>query len=177
MSVDHPPVVDVHVHLSESKSVGAWSKANYEIWEYGQKSDVRFGEASGDLDDLRRAMSVGGIDHAVVVNTFSIDEWRERAFVDSLARLESRSAHDPAPSADGLIRFNEWLLDAVGDIAEITAFVAVDPWLLSADQIASHLEHMRARGAKGIKVHPSSNGSGRPTRACSKPTSSASTST
>jgi uncharacterized protein len=142
------PLIDVHVHLSESKEIGAWSKAAYDIWEYGELEDVRFSQASGDLEDLRDAMRAGSISHSVVVNATSVDELRGRW----LAGLED--ATDEAPLGARLIRFNRWLVDAVDSMPEITAFVAIDPWLLSFDETRGHLEDMRGRGARGVKVHP-----------------------
>jgi predicted TIM-barrel fold metal-dependent hydrolase len=142
------PLIDVHVHVSESKEIGAWSKAAYDIWEYGEREDVRFSQASGDLDDLRDAMRAGGISHSVVVNATSIDELRGRW----LAGLED--ATDDAPLGERLIRFNRWLVDTVASMPEITPFVAVDPWVLSFDETRAHLADMRRGGARGVKVHP-----------------------
>jgi uncharacterized protein len=142
------PTVDVHAHLSETAAIGAWSKAAYEIWEYGERDGVRYGAASGDLDELREAMRAGAVDNAIVVNAFSVDEWRGRfhAGLD-----EPRDDH---PSlGERLIEFNRWLVDALADVPEITPFVAVDPWVLSFAQLTAHLEEMRGRGARGLKVH------------------------
>jgi predicted TIM-barrel fold metal-dependent hydrolase len=141
-------VIDVHVHVSESRAIGAWSKTAYEIWEYGAKDDVRFGRASGDIDDLREAMRAGEVQHVVVVNAFSIDEWRGR----QLAGLESTTEHRSL--GDDLIAFNAWLVDTVAPFPDITPFVAVDPSVLSFEALAHHLDAMRARGARGVKVHP-----------------------
>jgi predicted TIM-barrel fold metal-dependent hydrolase len=144
------PVIDVHVHLSESKALGAWSKAAYEIWEYGRYDNVRFGPASGDLGEFREAMRAGGLDHAVVVNAFSVDEWRGRwlAGLDDHEQVAGRSL------GTRLLEFNEWLVGSVAAVPEITPFVAVDPWVLSLEDLAAHLEAMRERGALGIKLHP-----------------------
>jgi predicted TIM-barrel fold metal-dependent hydrolase len=46
------------------------------------------------------------------------------------------------------------VVDAVAPVVGITPFVAVDPWLLSTRRLAAHLEEMRRRGARGIKIHP-----------------------
>jgi predicted TIM-barrel fold metal-dependent hydrolase len=145
--VSDAPVIDVHVHLSETKDLGAWSKNSYEIWEYGSKDDVAFGPASGDLDDLRDAMRAGDLAHAVVVNAFSVDEWRGRW-------QEGLEPNDPMSVGDALIAFNTWLVDAVAPFGDITPFVAADPWVLSAQTMVDHLEDMRRRGARGIKIHP-----------------------
>jgi len=141
-------LIDVHVHVSESKAIGAWSKAAYEIWEYGAKDDVRFGPASGDIDDLREAMRAGEVRHAVVVNAFSVDEWRGRR----LAGFESSTERGSA--GDDLIAFNAWLVDAVASLPDVTPFVAVDPSVLSFEALAEHLDDMRGSGARGVKIHP-----------------------
>jgi uncharacterized protein len=142
-------VIDVHAHVFESKTIGAWSKDAYEIWEYGAHEDVRFASAAGNIEDLREAMRAGDIVHAIVVNAFSIDEWRGRWLegVDD-------STLQAAPLGQRLIAFNRWLVDAVAPFPDITPFVAVDPWVLSLDELATHLTDMRNRGARGIKVHP-----------------------
>jgi predicted TIM-barrel fold metal-dependent hydrolase len=142
------PVVDVHAHLSETKALGAWSKDAYEIWEYGEW-DVALSTAAGDLDDLRASMRAGGIDHAVVVNAFSVGEWVERARLG--LELPDRTS---LSLGEHLIAFNRWLVHAVADIPEITPFVAADPWALPFDALASHLEAMRDAGARGVKLHP-----------------------
>jgi uncharacterized protein len=139
-------VIDVHTHVYESKAIGSWSKAAYEVWEYGAAAGVRFSGAAGDLEDLRTAMRAGGVEHAVIVNAFSIDEWRDRR----LAGLEP----DPAPLGAQLIRFNQWLVDAVAHIPEITPFVALDPWVLTVAELTAHLERMHRSGARGVKIHP-----------------------
>jgi hypothetical protein len=141
-------LIDVHVHLSPSAAIGAWSKADYEIWEYGRKPDVRFGTASGDLASLRAAMVAGGVEHAVVVNAFSADEWQRR-WRDGV--------EEPPPDGSlgtALVRLNEWLLDAVSGEADITPFVAVDPVVLGFGELVAHLCAMRERGARGVKIHP-----------------------
>ena len=143
------PLIDVHTHLSETKALGAWAKETYEIWEYGERDDVRFTSASGDLDELREAIRAGGLDHVVVLNAFSVDEWRGR-----LHQGFDEPRDDHPSLADRMIEFNGWLLDGVADIPQITPFVAADPWVLSFEQLARHLEECRDRGARGIKLHP-----------------------
>ncbi len=147
-------VVDVHVHLSESRAIGAASKAAYEIWEYGKHRDVSFSDADGDLDGLVAAMDRGGVGHAVVVNAFSIDEWRMRDTAAGDGGGYPVTDDGLGPLATGLIRFNEWLVDTAAPLPMITPFVAVDPWLFSPAQIRTHLERMRRRGARGVKIHP-----------------------
>ena len=148
------PVVDVHVHLSESRAIGAASKAAYDIWEYGEHQGVSYADADGALDDLLAAMGRGGVEHAVVVNAFSIDEWRTRDIAAGDGDGSPASDEGFGALATGMVRFNEWLVDTVAPLPRITPFVAVDPWLLSPAQLRTHLEQMRRRGARGVKIHP-----------------------
>jgi len=152
------PLVDVHVHLSETPELGLWSKSAYEIWEYGEKHDVRWSEATGVVDDLRARLGDGGVDHAVVVNATSVDELRGRWF-DGIDVVWDGSRIVPAGDAslslgDRLIAFNRWLVSSVADDDRITPFVAVDPWMLGTAELIDHLSEMAARGARGVKLHP-----------------------
>jgi predicted TIM-barrel fold metal-dependent hydrolase len=153
------PVVDVHVHLSETAELGAWSKAAYEIWEYGVKDDVRFSDATGVLADLVARMRDGGIDHAVVVNATSVDELRGR-WLDGVDVVWEGTAVVPAVGdaeaslGERLITFNRWLVSSVADVDGITPFVAADPWMLGTTELIAHLTDMAALGARGVKLHP-----------------------
>jgi uncharacterized protein len=141
------PLIDVHVHLAESAAVGAWSKAAYDIWEYGDHRGVRISSASGDLEDLRSAIRSAGLRRVVVANAFSVTEWHERR----LAGLTS--AGDGGLGGD-LVTYNEWLVDLTSQHRDIVPFVAIDPWVLSNRDLVAHLRSMHARGARGIKIHP-----------------------
>ena len=63
--------IDTHLHLYETKEIGAFEKGDYGIWEYGQKSDVKFSAYDGDLEDTLDAMESAGFAKAIVVNLFS----------------------------------------------------------------------------------------------------------
>jgi predicted TIM-barrel fold metal-dependent hydrolase len=99
-------------------------------------------------------MRQGRVDHAVVVNAFSIDEWRGREWAPADGDAERDTDDGLGPLAAGLVRFNEWLVSTVARLPKITPFVAIDPWLLSPAQIGAHLDQMRGRGARGVKIHP-----------------------
>jgi predicted TIM-barrel fold metal-dependent hydrolase len=154
-----PIVVDVHMHLYESKAIGEWWKAGYEIFEYGSKPDVPFGSFSGDVEDAVTALATAGYAHGVAVNLFSVDLFREEAIS---ALPSDLSPADRAAAIqrieDGLPErmraYNRWLVDALETIPHLTPFVAVDPWALSPSQNVEHLRAMADRGAKGIKLHP-----------------------
>jgi predicted TIM-barrel fold metal-dependent hydrolase len=154
-----PVVVDVHMHLYETKAIGEWWKAGYEIWEYGPKPDVHFSRYSGDVDDAVDALTGAGYSHGVAVNLFSIELFREEAIamlspdLDPPARSEA-VAEIEGTMPDRLRGYNRWLVDALSSVPQITPFVAVDPWALSPEENVEHLGEMADRGARGIKLHP-----------------------
>jgi uncharacterized protein len=154
-----PLLVDVHMHLYESKVVGDWWKEGYEIWEYGQKPDVQFGPYSGTVDDAVTAMDEAGYRHGVALNLFSMNLSRDEAVATLPAELgpeETSTAISEieATLPDRLRAFNQWLVDSVASVEKITPFVTVDPWAMSAQENVAHLQEMVGRGAKGIKLHP-----------------------
>jgi uncharacterized protein len=154
-----PLLVDVHMHLYESKAIGEWWKAGYEIFEYGSKPDVPFGSFSGDIDDAVTALATAGYAHGIAVNLFSMDLFLAEAtslLPDGLSPEERAEAirriEEGLP--DRMRAYNRWLVDALAVVPQITPYVAVDPWALSPAQNVEHLREMADRGAKGIKLHP-----------------------
>jgi hypothetical protein len=154
-----PLLIDVHMHLYETKDEGEWWKGGYEIFEYGEDPDRTFGPYSGDVDDAVTALDEAGFAHGVAVNLFAQDLFREEA----LSRLpEDIAPQDRAEAAERidagmperLRSFNRWLLDSVATLPQITPYVAVDPWTLSPEENVAHLREMAALGARGIKLHP-----------------------
>ncbi len=151
--------VDVHMHLYESKAVGDWWKAGYEIWEYGPKSDVSFSHYSGTIDEAVEAMSRSGYTHGVAVNLFSMDLFREQAIAMLPTDLRGESRDEAIleigrSMPERLRAFNVWLCDALAELPQITPYVAVDPRAFGPEEHVGHLQEMVERGARGIKLHP-----------------------
>lgn len=154
-----PLLVDVHMHLYETKQEGEWWKGGYEIFEYGEDPDRTFGPYSGDVEDAVAALGEAGFAHGIAVNLFAQDLFREEALsrlpadIDAQERAEAVGRIE-AGMAERLRSFNHWLLDSVAFLPQITAYVAVDPWTLTPDENVAHLREMAERGARGIKLHP-----------------------
>jgi predicted TIM-barrel fold metal-dependent hydrolase len=154
-----PPLVDVHMHLYQTKASGEWWKAGYEIFEYGPKEGVGFSRYSGDVDDAVTALAEAGFAHGVAVNLFGMELFRLEA-IDALPPDQDAAARAAAVEEieatlpERMRAYNRWLVDAVASIPEITPFVAVDPWALSPQDNVAHLREMAGRGARGIKLHP-----------------------
>jgi uncharacterized protein len=154
-----PVRVDVHMHLYESRAVGDWWKAGYEIWEYGPKDDVRFSASSGTVEEAVIALERAGFSHGIAVNLFSMELAAAEAELklppDFIGEQRERYVADMRANTPELLReSNRWLCEALAEVPQITPFIAVDPWALSPEENSEHLRKMAGRGARGIKVHP-----------------------
>ena len=151
-----PIVIDAHMHIYETKAAGEQQKAGYEIWEYGTKAGVPFSRYGGDVDDVVTAMRQAGYAHAVSVNLFAADLAREEALaaLPPDADRARAGAEIDAALGDRLRTFNWWACDVARTHPEITPYVAVDPWVLSAEANVAHLREVEPRGARGVKLHP-----------------------
>lgn len=138
-----PLRVDVHMHLYRSKADGAREKAEYEIWEYGDKPDVAFARYDGDVDDALEAMREAGFAHGVVANLFAV------ALLNDDARAGGGGTY-----GQRLIESNRWACRVAAAHSELTAFVAIDPGVLGGREAALHVREMAERhGARGVKMH------------------------
>ena len=63
-----PLVVDVHVHVFAEADDPM--RDGYEIWEYGERSDVEFSERRGTVDDLLDSLVDSPCAHCVVLGMF-----------------------------------------------------------------------------------------------------------
>jgi uncharacterized protein len=154
-----PVKVDVHMHLYETRESGEWWKAGYEIFEYGEKEEVRFTDYSGTIGDAVEAMEKAGFSHGIAVNLLSVDLFRLEAVEMLPAEVqgsdrEAAIREIDATMADRFRSFNRWLVDSLAPIPELTPFVGADPTALSPQENVQHLREMADRGARGIKLHP-----------------------
>jgi predicted TIM-barrel fold metal-dependent hydrolase len=156
--MSEPVKIDVHMHLYPSTAVGDWWKAGYEIWEYGEKPDVRLSVASGTIGEALEAIEKAGFSHGIGVNLFSVELFRLEAIAMLPPELDPEERERAVAEIEGgmpdIRAFNRWLCDALEPIPELTPFVAADPWALPADQMVEHLEEAAGWGARGIKLHP-----------------------
>ena len=155
-----PVIIDVHMHLYRYRHQAILDKANYQIWEYGDKRDVRFSDYVGDLDDALKAIDEAGVSKAVVVNLFASSLAREHAISELSEDLDGEGREKAIREIDGsmgerLKESNAWVCGVGRTHPQIVPFIAVDPEALSVQGAQDHLREMVERhGAKGIKVHP-----------------------
>ena len=155
--------MDAHVHLYPDEAGGAAAKAGYSIWEYGDDPGVAFDPAFGVLEELGDRYEGHGFDHAVVLQLFDVPTERARvlgALPPGLAAPEQEAA---ARDVDDLLReayvaANGWVVDAATSHPLLTPYVGIDPLVLPPALLQEHLTEMADRGAKGVKLHPVSQG-------------------
>lgn len=155
--------MDAHVHLYPDEAAGSAAKAGYSIWEYGDDPGVAFSPALGVLDDLGERFAEQGFDHAVVLQLFDVPAERARILGALAPGWPCPDREAAARDADDLLReayvgANGWVIDAATNHPLLTAYVGIDPAVLPPAVLREHLTEMAARGAKGVKLHPVSQG-------------------
>ena len=151
--------IDAHLHLYPTKEVGAFEKGDYGIWEYGEKSGVKFSEYDGDLEDTLEAMDAAGVHKALVVNLFSTRGVMERAVVEMTGRLsaserEAAIREVEAGYANDLREFNVGACERVKGHDNLFPYIALDAIAMPGEEGAAHLREMvEEYGARGVKLH------------------------
>jgi uncharacterized protein len=153
--VPDPTVVDVHVHVFAEPDDPL--RDGYDIWEYGERADVDFGQRRGTVDDLLTAMTETPCAHSVILGMFVPDE-------EVAAGRRAESPPEGAAAAweadfrrtlpDLLRAYNDWVLTTAAQSPHLTPLIAADPTVLGGRAGADLLLAAVGRGAKGIKVHP-----------------------
>jgi uncharacterized protein len=152
-------LIDVHMHLYTSQDSARWALEGYEISEYGSKEGVRFANAPGVVEEAAAKLARSELAHAVVLNLFAPDSFRDEAIAGLPAVLDAeerrrRIDQITAGTGDAMVRFNEWLMASIGGRRGFTPFIGIDPYVRSADANVAHLREMAERGARGVKLHP-----------------------
>jgi uncharacterized protein len=152
-----PTVVDVHVHVFAQADDPL--RDGYDIWEYGERADVEFGERAGTIDDLLESLTDAPCAHCVVLGMFVPDEEMaagRRARPAPLEPGEVDTWEDEFRRSlpERLRDYNEWILATAGQSPHLTPLIAADPAVLGGRPGAEHLRMAAEKGARGIKVHP-----------------------
>jgi predicted TIM-barrel fold metal-dependent hydrolase len=157
------PIIDIHIHLYRNSEQGHRYKEIYEIWEYGKKN-VTLSPYGGSPVDALEAIKEAGAERAVVVNLCyrsSLIREGEAELPTGLSESEKRAAIEGIiASLDQRLRAsNEWVCGLARRHRELESFVCVDPSILSPSEMEAHVREMTTDwGAKGVKVHPVSQG-------------------
>ena len=157
------PIIDIHIHLYRTSEQGHRGKEEYEIWEYGEK-DVALSRFGGSPEEALTAIEEAGAERAVVVNLCSrsslMEEGKLELPEDLTENQREKAVREIASTLDDRLKAsNEWVCDLARRHSELTPFVGVDPGILSPEEMEAHVREMaRGHGAKGVKVHPVSQG-------------------
>ena len=149
-----PLVVDVHVHVFAHADDPM--RDGYEIWEYGERPDVAFGERRGTVDDLLDSLVSSPCAHCVVLGLFVPEEniaAGRGALADAPRGDNPETASHPS-LPERLHAYNQWILATASQSPHLTPLVAADPSVLGGRAGAEHLRLAAEHGARGIKVHP-----------------------
>lgn len=155
------PLIDAHVHLYPDADTGALAKGSYQIREYGEDPGVSFDDAVGVIEEVGDRFADRGFDYAAVLQLFDVSAERNRITSDPDAPCGKRPLSDPEVDAvlvEGLLAANRWAVDAASRHPILAAYIGIDPCLLPPRIITSHLAAMASLGARGIKLHPVSQG-------------------
>ena len=64
-----PLIIDVHMHVFESKEQGRRAKAHYAGWEFGEGAALPpYSEYDGDAEDAVASLAAAGASRAVMVH-------------------------------------------------------------------------------------------------------------
>ena len=157
------PIIDIHIHLYRTSEQGHRGKEEYEIWEYGEK-DVPLSRFGGSPEEALTAMEEVGAERAVVVNLCSKSSLMEEGKLELPGDLtmdqREEEVNEIASSLNTRLKdSNQWVCDLAREHPELIPFVGVDPGILSPEEMEAHVREMvRDYGAKGVKVHPVSQG-------------------
>jgi predicted TIM-barrel fold metal-dependent hydrolase len=156
-------IIDAHIHIYRTSEQGHRGKEEYEIWEYGEK-EVTLSHFGGSPEEALTAIQEAGAERAVVVNLCSRSSLMEEGKLELPGSLtedqRDKATKEIASNLDSRLKAsNEWVCDLSRRHPELIPFVGVDPGILSPEEMEAHVREMaRDRGAKGVKVHPVSQG-------------------
>ena len=155
-----PLIIDVHMHVFESKEQGRRAKASYEGLEFdGADNPPPYSSYDGDVADAVASIKEAGASRAVMVHFFlpliaaqdSVDE--DGVGFDPVLRSRAMDQYDPA-LGERLMSSNMAACASVRGHPEILPFVCIDPWVLRPQEARDHLVDMvENHGARGIKLH------------------------
>jgi len=152
-------IIDIHIHLYRTSEQGHRGKEEYEIWEYGEK-DVTLSRFGGTPEEALVAIEEAGAEKAVIVNLCSRSSLIEEGKLE-LPEEQRNAATDEIASTlnERLKASNLWVCELAKRHREFVPFIGVDPGILSPEEMQTHVREMaRDHGAKGVKVHPVSQG-------------------
>ena len=156
-----PVIIDTHAHLFQPERDAKDLKAEYEIFEFGEKRDVHLSTMTGTLEEMLPAMAAAGIEPSIVLNLF-IANWERDRYKRRLpggmsaAECDRRLSRFESELPEGLKGFNRWGCEVAGRHPQLLAYACTDIALLGPEESADHIRDMiENAGAAGLKLHGS----------------------
>jgi predicted TIM-barrel fold metal-dependent hydrolase len=149
-------LVDMHMHMYESKAQGQRRKDASPIVEYGAMKSVATSPRAGDLADALAAMREAAFSYAIVLNLLYTLPSDQGVLEKAPGSTNGDSVlHDPASARDRLTAYNHWVCELSRTYPQFVAFISLDPWVMSPDEMCTHLRDMVSQfNARGLKLHP-----------------------
>ena len=155
-----PEIIDIHMHIYRTREWGLRRKQTLQIWEYGDKPDMRFTQSSGSPQEAVDDIEEAGFSRVVVANLFAIPQaidFAVSSLPDGISEEERARAIKEIESSPGrlLKEFNTWACDLARANPRLIPFIAADPIALPGEAGAAHVREMvEGHGARGVKLHP-----------------------
>lgn len=142
-------VIDVHAHIHQTADIGIRQQ---------EAIGHRNPERNATAEEMLGFMKQLGISHTVMLlNTPTTQMYEQRVpELPADRREREKAAKELREMIVGrVIRYNEWGIETAKKYPQFLPFVGIDPNLMSREVLVNELEEKRKRGAKGVKIVPS----------------------
>jgi predicted TIM-barrel fold metal-dependent hydrolase len=133
-------IIDAHVHTYPTSAIGLQATGG-----------MNMSGCAGTVQELLALMSVGGIDKAAMMNMTPVADMREAALAAGKGPFDEVARQ----MIERMKRRNDWTCQASREQPSLVAFIGLDPSMGPEDAVAE-VHRCRELGARGIKLHPSS---------------------
>ncbi len=143
-------IIDSHVHTYQTREIGLQAKQGGGATDY-----------AGTVEELLPALRRAGVSQAVMVNMLPLAEMKEAAVAKLPADLSTEERDRALAEVDArmlgrLERRNTWTCGVAAENPSLIAFINLDPLQDEATMTAELTDKVENRGARGVKLHPSS---------------------
>lgn len=133
-------IIDAHVHTYPTAAIGLQATGGTSL-----------SGCAGTVQELLALMSVGGIDKAAMMNMTPVADMREAALAAGKGSYEEIARQ----MVERLKRRNDWTCRTGRDHPSLVPFISLDP-SMGPEDAAAEVHRCLEQGARGIKLHPSS---------------------
>ncbi len=143
-------IIDSHVHTYQTREIGLQAKQGGGRTDYG-----------GTVEELLSALQRAGVSQAVMVNMLPLAEMKAAAIAKLPAELSDNDRERAHAEVDArmlgrLERRNAWTCAVAAEHPNLIAFINLDPLQDEATMTAELTDKVENHGARGVKLHPSS---------------------